>query len=68
MIALDSASGFIQFPKIFDYQLLMDNIKRPINIFEPRKKSEWEPIIPWWPFFKRPKVLDKPIAADTFWY
>jgi len=32
MIALDSASGFIQFPKIFDYQLLMDNIKNFLQI------------------------------------
>ena len=45
-----------------------NNDVRPINIFEPKKKSEREEVIPWWPFFKRPKVLDKPIATDTFWY
>ena len=32
MITLDSASGNLQIPKIFDYQLLMDNIKRILNI------------------------------------
>ena len=32
MITLDSASGYIQFPKILDYQLLMDNIKSILQI------------------------------------
>ena len=32
MITLDSASGYLEIPKIYDYQLLMENIKIILNI------------------------------------
>lgn len=41
---------------------------KPNSILETKKKPLWEPVIPWWPFYKRAKVLDKPISTETFRY
>ena len=42
MIELDSASGIIQIPKVFDYQDLMDKLKNILQIDDELFKSFYE--------------------------